>query len=508
MELTLSEVLAAPVVQQARPEVLHGAHLLGRGVRWVHTSEIFGIASLLRGGEILVVSGLGLVGADDDALTTYVHRLVDRGVTALFFELGRTFDRVPESMVHAARRADIALVALHEVVPFVDITYAVHRLLLRQAAESALWIEDIDRQIHGALLAGEGLQEVLRRVEVLAGTRVELRDSSDRLVVASETSPSALLEGPGVSADVVVHGSRWGRVELRGGSTPHLRLLSQRAALAIGIALVMAQSWAANEENSSSKLLRDIVADRFVSADELNARARAIGFDWTGRRLVGLAMTVDATVAAPAARASVQDILGQTALVAELDGEILAGVAVSHADDARIRALATRLVGQMQERPAARGGGRVVALAAGHPVPTLANLGGSLATARDARTLMSHLGLEAKVLLSTEVTVYRLLARLSGEPESEQFVSEQLGRLVDHDATHGTTLLRTLEVLVDERWSKTRTAERLGVRRQTVYRRLAQVEGLVVGSLDDAESRVQLSLAMKARLVRSVGARS
>lgn len=507
MSLTLGQVLEEPVVQLAKPEVLHGHHLLGRTVRWVHTSEIFEIGSLLRGGEVLIVSGLGLVGAGNGALTAYVDRLADRGASALFFELGRTFDQVPQAVVEAAGRADLPLVALHEIVPFVDITYAIHRLLMRQETENALWIEEIDGHIHGALLDDAGMQELLRRVELLGGAPVELWDASNRLVASGGTSLSAPPDSEAVVAQVHVRGERWGQVLLQAAQTPYLRLLAARAAVAIGIALIRAQSWARNEENSSSKLLDDIVRNRFVSGDELNARARAIGFDCSGSQLVGLALTVDATLAPPSARAAVQEIVGRTALVGETNGEILVAAALASGGDASVRSMATWLVEQMSARPAARGGGRVVAVAAGPPVPTLSSLGGSMAAAQDARALMSDLGLTAKVMLSSEVTMYRLLSRFSTDPELERFVSEQLGRVMDHDASHGTALLATLEALVESGWNKTDAAERLHVRRQTVYRRIASVEELVVGSLEDAECRVQLSLAIKARMVRSAGTR-
>jgi purine catabolism regulator len=62
MGLNLQELLDLPVLRRARPEVVVGSHLEARPVRWVHTSEIYEISPLLKGGEVLLTTGLGLVG--------------------------------------------------------------------------------------------------------------------------------------------------------------------------------------------------------------------------------------------------------------------------------------------------------------------------------------------------------------------------------------------------------------------------------------------------------------
>jgi purine catabolism regulator len=64
MSMSLREVLATDVLQETEPEVLAGHGALDREVRWVHSSEIYEIAPLLSGGELLLTTGLGLAPAD------------------------------------------------------------------------------------------------------------------------------------------------------------------------------------------------------------------------------------------------------------------------------------------------------------------------------------------------------------------------------------------------------------------------------------------------------------
>jgi len=99
--------------------------------------------------------------------------------------------------------------------------------------------------------------------------------------------------------------------------------------------------------------------------------------------------------------------------------------------------------------------------------------------------------------------VHRLLAHAVSDPELEQFIAEQLGPLLDHDARRGQELVPTLEAYLAHGLSKTRTAAALGIRRQTLYARLRRIETLL-GELDVLQPprRSALDLALVAWRLR------
>ncbi len=57
--LTLAEVLELPVVRRGLPEVVAGERLLGRELRWAHVIEMPDPDYLLKGGELVLTTGLG-----------------------------------------------------------------------------------------------------------------------------------------------------------------------------------------------------------------------------------------------------------------------------------------------------------------------------------------------------------------------------------------------------------------------------------------------------------------
>src|SRR3954454_21135591 len=116
--ITVAAALALPALRRGLPEVVAGAEHLDRPVRWVHAGEVPNIASLLRGGEILLTTGMGIGDRAADQ-RRFVAELAARNVASLMIELGARFEgRLPTALVRAAEDHGLPLVALHAMVPF------------------------------------------------------------------------------------------------------------------------------------------------------------------------------------------------------------------------------------------------------------------------------------------------------------------------------------------------------------------------------------------------------
>ncbi|MBW8740178.1 MAG: PucR family transcriptional regulator ligand-binding domain-containing protein, partial [Streptomyces turgidiscabies] len=123
--ITVRRALELPGLRSGLPEILAGAERLGRTVRWVHAGEVPHIASLLKGGELLLTTGYGL-GTRPAEQRAFVRTLADRGIAALVVELGPRFTRLPAALVETARSTGLPLVQLHREVPFVAVTEEIH----------------------------------------------------------------------------------------------------------------------------------------------------------------------------------------------------------------------------------------------------------------------------------------------------------------------------------------------------------------------------------------------
>ena len=172
MPLTLRQVLDLEVVRRGSPHVVAGSGRLDAPVRWVHALELTDVGRLLRGGELVLSTGIALP-ESPSGLGDYVASLGHVGVAGLAVELGRRYaGALPPALVTAAAARSLPLIELRREVAFIEITEAVHAriidelLLSRAAATLALGhlltsqAESLERQAHrtliSALIEGSG----------------------------------------------------------------------------------------------------------------------------------------------------------------------------------------------------------------------------------------------------------------------------------------------------------------------------------------------------------------
>jgi PucR family transcriptional regulator, purine catabolism regulatory protein len=502
MALTLKGMLEMPVLTRARGELLTGHGQLTREVRWVHTSEIYDIGTLLKGGEVLLTTGLGLVGAADAQLRRYVDDLADHAVTALIVEVGRTFPQVPSALLDQANERDLPVVALHGVIPFVEVTESVHRILIDEEVSHLRRAQEVADELIQVVLMGAGLQPLVDRITELAGCPARLVAADGRLVAEGRRGWSA--SGTTSAHVVMVHGTEWGQLEMDGEATVVLGAVARAATTAIALELVR-ETGRSTTGHARRQLLLDIAMNRFESAAELSSRSIGAGMTSApGELLLAVCLGVEGRVITRAAVKAAAEAAQRTfgwSLVADLDNDLLVVGRTRTTLESALRGLLTDFADEVDRQLKATTGGRARAVTAGPPVADPPALVGAFVAAREISGLARRIGEHRRVLLTADLGVQRLLSRLVRDPELERFVDVQLGPLLEHDARTGQELVATLDAYFESGLSKTRTAEMLGIRRQSLYDRLARLEHLL-GDFRQRDRRTALELALVAWRLR------
>ncbi|TNM48158.1 PucR family transcriptional regulator [Nocardioides albidus] len=497
MGATLAEVLALPSFRAAQTEVLHGDAERVR-VRWVHSSEVFEMGPLLAGGEVLLTTGLGLHGRTADHLASYVDQLADAGVAALALELGRTFFAVPEPILATARRRDLALLAFPTMVPFERMVEDFHELLVRRRVASGGDAGDAGwRALTQVVIEERGLRALLDEVSRLAGCAVELRDPDGQTVERSRIA-SVSEEDVGVSAPVRGPAGPLGTLRLLGEESADRTRLAEVAAHAVALE-VGRGSGPGHRPGPAQSLLSDLVAGVVASRADVLARLAALGWPpQEGRHLVVAAIEVDSAVPLTDAVAATEaafheDERSDPAVLVGLSGAHL--VVVHRGGRRPVPAQVRDELRAAHDRLAARLPGRVL-VAAATPVADPGDLALAVARARQVLRTARRYGRRDGVVMERDVAAHRLVTSSVEPAVMRAFVREQIGPLVDHDREHRTELLRTLDAYLACSLSKARTAQLLGIRRQSLYDRLARVERLLGVSLDEPDHRTGLGLAL------------
>ena len=128
MELTV-QALAA----ELGLELLSGEGSARARVRWVHATELEDPTPWLRGGELLLSTGLQLGAAK--AQREWIDRLCEHHIAGLGFGTGFRFKRVPPPLLAQARKREFPLFEVPYELPFIAITERVFAQLLDERYE-------------------------------------------------------------------------------------------------------------------------------------------------------------------------------------------------------------------------------------------------------------------------------------------------------------------------------------------------------------------------------------
>ncbi|USX52576.1 PucR family transcriptional regulator [Lentzea sp. HUAS12] len=223
---------------------------VSRPVGWVHGTELADPTPFLEGGELLLTTGLAVVGAE------YVERLVRAGVVGLGFGTGLGHDVVPPELVEAAAGAGLGLVEVPREVPFIAISKAVSKTLAADEYAALTRMSEAQRALSRAAVRG-GVAGVVRRLGQWVDGWVVLLDAAGEPVHAHNLRlvpdltgelarlrtagglASAAFELDGVHVFLQVLGSRARGVLAVGAASPDPGIVNTAASL---LTLALAQN--------------------------------------------------------------------------------------------------------------------------------------------------------------------------------------------------------------------------------------------------------------------------
>jgi purine catabolism regulator len=508
--------------------VVAGADGLDQTVRWVHIAEIPDIASLIKGGELLLTTGMG-IDRSAAAQRRYMTEIADAGAVGLVMELGRMFTSVPPAMVQVAQRRGFPLIALERETRYIEVTEAVHRAIVSNQYTLLHQAEEINRDFTDLMLGGAGIREIIARLADVLGNPVVLEDAAGNvieqagrvtaweehvLVAHDEVARGRVQRGPScIWVGIWLRHEAWGRVHVL--ETDRVLdeitgLVLDRAGAALGLVLLSSEVGAHLAGRAGSALLADVLAGRHGTVTEFLRRARSLGVDLSRGRVATLVLE-PTTLAEQARRDALGEAerqrirlmmaeetgraareLGCAALIGLEGDRVLAVIAVNgplaQVTDALAVAARRRIRAVDPSLTVVAGAGREVAAS---------SLQRSLEEAIEAVDFARTAPASVPVHHFANLGIYQLLVRLAQDPELSRFVDSELSPVLEHDARSRAKLLPTLRSYLDNAGRKAETARALRVQRRTLYARITRIEQVLGRYLDEADTRTRLTLALQ-----------
>ncbi|MFG2745418.1 PucR family transcriptional regulator [Streptomyces chartreusis] len=526
-------------------------------VRWAHASELTDPVPYMEGGELLLITALKLDAENPESMRRYVRRLVGAGVVGLGFAVGVNYEDIPEALVEAAAAEDLPLLEVPRRTPFLAISKAVSAAIAadQYRAVTAGFAAQRELTKHALTDGPEGLLSALAsQVDGWAA----LYDASGAVVATAPewagrraarltADVERLRERPAPASSVVGGPENEDRVELHSLGTGR----RPRAALAVGTATALgtaeryavhsaialltltterSRSLQAAEQRIGAAVLRMLLAGqpdharavagglygglldapfRMIVAESASVSAARVVDAGSRVRLTkaSAAVLVAATEANGDPLGALTEIVESAAarageavlVVPEGEGEsarlvVLAadgGAAVSASAEYAAALEATR-VGTVSEQPGFIDDELVVGLSA--PAGPIA----AAAAYKQAEQALSVARRRGRVFVEHEQLAAGSVLPLLADDAVKAFADGLLRALHEHDATGRGDLVASLRAWLSRHGQWDAAAADLGVHRHTLRYRMRRVEEILGRSLDDADVRMELWLALKA----------
>lgn len=483
---------------QSEPgELIGGA--LDAPIRWVHSSDLADPTPFLSDGLALLTTGTQFQGVEDEpgVYSAYVRRLSERGVVGLGFGTEVVRNGIPPALTEACRQERMPLFEVPYRTPFIAVARAGAEAIAAQSYARRSWALAAQKAISLAALRPDGLgatlAELARQLDAwvglydAAGTLTREHPSALPASVATELGAevgAVLRRGARAASSLKIDGTSFTLQTLgRGG---HLRGVIAMAAGELDqegrgvVTAVVAMAGLALEQQQgldrARTLLRAGLVHSLLGGDV--ALARRVARDlWGGLPTAPLLIAV--ADAAVGRRDAVREWLELRA------DERRGGLFFGRGDDGLLLAVGTAdaaLFDEFADR-------FEVSLGVSEPVGY-----DTFATgAEQARLARDRPGPRVRHFASI---VRAGVLSAPASPEARAIAAATLAPLTEHDRTHGSALVETVRVWLENDCSHESTARALGVHRHTVRARIATAERALGVDLGSFAARAEIWAAL------------
>ena len=474
-------------------------------IAWAHAIELEDPTPYLTGGELVLTTGLRLPRAALEQ-REYVERLAGADVAALAFGTGVRYSQIPRTVQETCDAVGLPLVEVPLPTPFIAITQAVAGRLAaeqlqvmqralthqKQATRSALRhgptgvVRGLARELHAEVV----LLDEYGAVVAASTSRPDLLDAvereRDRLARRRRAGNVSVATGTGTLEVQTLQGRTgnlgWLAVESAAALTQPERLLLNQTIALVTLLLDRPHELAESYRDLGATLL-DLILEKDPAEEELVAHLQHFGFDpddmvtvvtvTGGRDGGGLFVEVGARLEGTGRpRVITRTAAGVVVLVRRTDAGAVADLLASGLAESGRRDAVIGVSGGLSQQRAAAG----------------------LVPAEQAAVAArrSH----ERIGWFEELTLQAVLADDVVRSRIEAFAGPALAPLLDGTSRRDRELVASLEAFLRHNGAWDTAARALGVHRHTLRSHIERVEELTGLSLDVAENRVVLLLAL------------
>ncbi len=483
----------------------------------------------VRGGELALLA-LSQLHRLDETLPHLLTSLHKEGVAAIAIATS-SLESLEKETLSLADQLHLPLLLLPLTAPLEEIEREVITFIVSFRGENERKATEISHQLMQLSLQGAGLQGIcehlaltLNKWVIVQDADQELRcqaspsDSETQTPQASLTDENLLRKGlRRITVPIQIRHEEVGYLSIIGKDTDfdYLERLILGQVTPI-LALEFARERDRNEVESrySAEALMDVLQGNYQQTDEILTRARLLGYDLLVPQIVAIFEIGQNEPEYPTSSFQAQwskrirdelQRIWPTCWVSFEARRVLALLPSNESigiDESEIEKVIftrmDRVQARLQQGKIGNGNLPIFTAGIGRIADDVQQISQSYREAQQALEIGRRLFGEGSIHYFARLGIYRLLFHLYEHEELSDFYQETLAPLLESDS-HSSALLETLECFFNCNGNLSETARTMHLHRNSLLYRLGRIEELLGRSLEDAELRLSLQIALKIR---------
>ena len=483
----------------------------------------------VRGGELALLA-LSQLHRLDETLPHLLTSMHKEGVAAIAIATS-SLESLEKETLSLADQLHLPLLLLPLTAPLEEIEREVITFIVSFRGENERKATEISHQLMQLSLQGAGLQGIcehlaltLNKWVIVQDADQELRcqaspsDSETQTLQASLTDENLLRKGlRRITVPIQIRHEEVGYLSIIGKDTDfdYLERLILGQVTPI-LALEFARERDRNEVESrySAEALMDVLQGNYQQTDEILTRARLLGYDLLVPQIVAIFEIGQNEPEYPTSSFQAQwskrirdelQRIWPTCWVSFEARRVLALLPSNESigiDESEIEKVIftrmDRVQARLQQGKIGNGNLPIFTAGIGRIADDVQQISQSYREAQQALEIGRRLFGEGSIHYFARLGIYRLLFHLYEHEELSDFYQETLAPLLESDS-HSSALLETLECFFNCNGNLSETARTMHLHRNSLLYRLGRIEELLGRSLEDAELRLSLQIALKIR---------
>ena len=500
------------------------AGLRTREIKTVCVIDTPDIEGWLFGGEFLLTSGY-IFKDNPEQLRGLIETASRANAAALGIKMERYIDRIPQDVLRIADRLSFPLIGIPHHYAHTDIINPVLVTISDNMARMMHISDEIRKEFFNILITGEPLDSLLSLlnryikrellfVNTTTGERCALANSVEFNQVIDSVPLASLIEHFPHEKLVIGTKTRGYLFLNRSISETQSEIALMQAKDALQLYLKWEHERWKIERGRDAQFVQDILYKRFHHDSEILSRGRILTWDLSGRQVVVL---IDINKEKSFLQEPQEPYNKGFEMFRNMLSELQNNVPYSPLEDGMafilsapaekwnsIKSRLTGIFNTARHNIRLKTGLQLV-MGVGSPVTSILSCDKSFREAVKTLSAAKQNSDVTPTLFWEDMGVYKFLASSNNTPEAKEFITEQLGKLINNGVRDEDSMLQTLFCIIRNNWQLKAVAAQMNLHYNTVKYRYHKIKEILGADTDLSAVRISLTLAMELYILNNSG---